>query len=316
MFIERKELRRIFEAFETTVVKYDKNERLPYIEYKNLKTLIGNQCPQCWNTPTLAFDSFDLVKEDGCYNIICEDCLEKFKISSPLFNRLIEDSLKCPSKIKEVSNKKEENNTMENKMFKGFDFGAIKNSSTIRLSHLGVAVKNAEGNFVSYDKVKEQLVDVDLFDINLEGMIFKMPVSHKDVKVADVILHNGSPVFVKKTGSNLEVIDLKAGEIKTIMPTKSLFGFDFFTKVVSLIDMSGMQANEDNPFGNLMPLMLMGNSNGDMKSMLPLLLMQGGGDFASNPLMLMAMCGDGNMSDMLPMMMMMGNNPFAPKKED
>lgn len=229
---------------------------------------------------------------------------------------------------KQILKGEEENNNMmnTNKMFKGLDFGKA-NKDLYRLSHLGLAIKNAEGTFVSYDKSNKELIDVDLFDFDLDGMIYKMPVAHNQVVVGDVIVHNGKSMLVQEIkGSNLEVVDPSAGEIKTIMPTKNMFGFNFFTKILCLMDMSNLGASNDNPFGNMMPMLMMsamgeGKGNSDMMTMMMMSQMMGGntqmGDMFSNPMMMMAMMsGDGKMGDMLPMMMMIqGGNMFAPQKQ-
>lgn len=218
--------------------------------------------------------------------------------------------------------KKEEKKTMMN--IKGFEFGAV-NSPLYRMSHLGIAIKNKAQAFVSYDAKKKQIIDVDLFDFNMQDMIYKMPAALKDVKAGDVIMHNGIPMFVegfselgtvvaadeKKTISDLIVVDPVAGERKTIMPTRSIFGFDFVTKIVSLIDMSNLSASEDAPFGNLLPLMMMGGNGGKMDMMTMMMMSQLGGktemtDMFSNPMMMMAMMGDKNDNNMMPLMMMSG----------
>ena len=227
-------------------------------------------------------------------------------------------------------NKKENENMMNtNKMFKGLDFGKA-NKDLFRLSHLGLAVKNSEGTFVSYDKNNNNLVDVDLFDFDLDGMIYKMPVAHNQVIIGDVIIHNGSPVLVKDTltnSDNLEVIDPVAGEIKTIIPTKNMFGFNFFTKILCLIDMNNLGASSDNPFGNMMPFMMMSamkdgrGGNNDMMTMMMMSQMMSRnsqmGDMFSNPMMMMAMMSGDNMGDMLPMMMMSGvfNQQLQPQSQ-
>lgn len=194
-------------------------------------------------------------------------------------------------------------------IFKNFDFGAIKDG---HLSHLGIAIKNKMGEMVSYDTDKDEIVNVDLIDIDAKGMIFKMPCAIKDIKKGDIIIHNGTPVFVIEdypNASHIKVIDVAAGEKKTILPTKSMFGFDFVTKMVSMIDFTGMRASENNPFGNLMPLMLMCGDGGLKENLIPMMFLmnqtngedKGASAFdmsnpllfdMSNPLLLMALMQD------------------------
>lgn len=224
--------------------------------------------------------------------------------------------------IKESNNKTkivESKGEKEMGVIKGFEFGVV-GGDRVRLSHLGVAVKNKLGEFVAYDKAKGELINVDLIDLGIDNMIYKMPVAIKEIVVGDVIFHGNVPMVIKKVREDkkLVAIDPYDAEEKVIIPIKNMFGFDFATKVVSMIDFSNLGANEKTPFGNMLPLLLMSKGDGKgMSDMLPLMMMsQGGGAFdMSNPMMMMMMLGDkkGSMSDMLPLMMMSGMNPFGAK---
>ena len=204
------------------------------------------------------------------------------------------------------------------KMFGNLEFGPVKN---MNLSHLGIALRNAAGEVVSYDKNKDEIVNVDLIDFNAQGMIYAMPVAIKDIKKGNVIRHtNGNAVFVTSVENGIHVVDVAAGEKKEIIPTKSMFGFDFVTKIVSLIDFSAAGASKDAPFGNMLPLMLMADGSKDMKDMmLPMMLMNGGsfGNFGSldmsNPLMLMALMGGSEGKDFFPMLML--SQMMTPEKK-
>ncbi len=204
---------------------------------------------------------------------------------------------------------KKDNEEKENKM-KGFnfDFGKITNDS-IRMSMYGMAVKNTSGVWTAYDKSTGDLMDVDVFNFDGSNFLFKMPVAIKDIAVGDVIIHARKPMFVvsKTEAGDLVAIDPVAGEKKTIMPSKNMFGFNFATKVVSLFDnLMGQTPTSENPFGNLWMLMLM-DGKSDMKDMLvPMMLMSqaNGSTNAFNPMMLMLM-SDGDMKDLaVPLMLM------------
>lgn len=204
---------------------------------------------------------------------------------------------------------KKDNEEKENKM-KGFnfDFGKITNDS-IRMSMYGMAVKNTSGVWTAYDKSTGDLMDVDVFNFDGSNFLFKMPVAIKDIAVGDVIIHARKPMFVvsKTEAGDLVAIDPVAGEKKTIMPSKNMFGFNFATKVISLFDnLMGQTPTSENPFGNLWMLMLM-DGKSDMKDMLvPVMLMNqaNGSTNAFNPMMLMLM-NDGDMKDIaLPLMLM------------
>lgn len=139
-------------------------------------------------------------------------------------------------------------------VFKNFKFGPC--GDRVKISHLGIATKNTNGEMVSYDKEKDAIVNVDLLNFEGKELVWLMPSAVKDIKVGDAILHNQKIMFVTSTKGDISAIDVAAGEKKIIMPTKSMFGFDFITKVVSMIDFSMSNADENNPFGNLLPLML------------------------------------------------------------
>lgn len=193
------------------------------------------------------------------------------------------------------------------KMFGNLEFGPV---SKYNLSHLGIALTNANGEVVSYDKTKDEIVNVDLIDFDANGMIYAMPCAIKDVKKGDVIRHtNGHAVFVTSVENGIHVVDVAAGEKKEILPTKSMFGFDFVTKIVSFIDFGAMNASADMPFGNMLPFMLMAKGTKGSDRLLPLMLMGGNGSMGaldfSNPMMLMALMGGSESKDFFPMVMAM-----------
>ena len=204
---------------------------------------------------------------------------------------------------------KKDNEEKENKM-KGFnfDFGKITNDS-IRMSMYGMAVKNASGVWTAYDKGTGDLMDVDVFNFDGSNFLFKMPVAIKDIAVGDVVIHARKPMFVisKTEAGDLIAIDPVAGEKKTIMPSKNMFGFNFATKVVSLFyNLMGQAPTSENPFGNMWMLMLM-DGKSDLKDIMisMMLINQASGSTNTfNPMMLMLM-NDSDMKDMaIPLMLM------------
>lgn len=209
------------------------------------------------------------------------------------------------------------NNKKENTAMKfNFDFGPV-NSSMVHLSMYGLAVKNKAGTWVSYDAASGDIMDVDVLNF-AEGskFLYRMPVAIKDIAVGDVIIHHGVPMFVvaiASSGAYVTAVDPIAGERKDVMLTKSPFGFNFVTKVVNFLGNLGATASNDNPFGNL-GLMLMLGDNKDMGDLLPLMLMTGNSCLdMSNPLMMYALMGDKGSDNLLPLMLMMNSQkPAAP----
>lgn len=156
---------------------------------------------------------------------------------------------------KEVETLKKENNK---NMF-NFDFGNI-NTDDIRLSMYGIAVKNANGNYVSYDVNTHSVMNVDILNIPSKNILYKMPVAIKDIKAGDVVIHNRTPMFVVEPHeSTIKVVDIREGTEKEIYLTKSPFGFNFAIKVVSLMDTMNIKADENNPFGGMLPFMMKGD---------------------------------------------------------
>lgn len=201
--------------------------------------------------------------------------------------------------LDKLTKKDEENKNM---MF-NFDFGKVT-SDAVRVSMYGVAVKSVDGRYVSYDSKTHSIMDVEILNMPAGDFLYKMPVAIKDIKAGDVVIHNRVPMFVVETHeSTLKVIDIREGSEKEIYLTKSPFGFNFATKVVSLMDMTGGKADESNPFGNMLPFMLMGE-NKDFDPMM-LMLMNGGKMDMSNPMMMYFLMKDTNHKDMLPLLMMM-----------
>ena len=210
-----------------------------------------------------------------------------------------------------ISNKSE--NKKEKKdmnFFKNFEFGPVKNDA-VRLSPYGLAVKNLDGSWVSYDGASDSIIDVDVFNFEGKNLIYKIPVAPHTIHAGDMIVHQGKGMYVVadvcEGDTCVSVIDPRAGESKEILFTKSPFGFTFIVKLVSLLDMSGIEANPDNPFGNLLPLALMGDKDCDAATMMAMMMMMNSESCnfdMSNPMMMYALMSGDNKDMLLPMMLM------------
>ena len=178
-----------------------------------------------------------------------------------------------------------ENSPME-KMF-NFDFGPLTDNNAIRMSMCGLAVKNSAGTWVTYDAENGCIMDAELFNFpKMNKFLYKMPVAIHDVKVGDIIIHARKPMFVVKvssTNTKLTVIDPYAGEEKVIMPTRSPFGFNFVTKIVSMFNFQNMMAgaSADNPFGAMLPMMLLMGDNKEFDPMMFMFMTGGQNPFAN-----------------------------------
>lgn len=207
--------------------------------------------------------------------------------------------------------KEKENETM----IKGvnFDFGPC--GSGVRLSMYGMAIQNSAGEWVSYNPATGEIINVDILNIADGGKyLYKMPVPISDVKVGDIVVHNRVPMFVTDILGNgtFAVTDVRAGESKTIIPVRNMFGFNFMTKVISLFGNMMGTPSADQPFGNMLPFLMMGeNKSMDNDAMLMFMLMQNqsGSNMFSNPMMMYFLMKDNKDFDpMMLMMMSMGTN--------
>ena len=189
-------------------------------------------------------------------------------------------------------------------MMKGinFDFGPCGN--TVRMSMYGMAIQNISGEWVSYNPDSREIINVDVFNMVDGGKyMYKMPVAIADVKEGDIVIHNRVPMFVTAINENgtFEVTDVRAGETKNIIPTRNMFGFNFMTKVVSLFGAFTDAPTADQPFGNMLPFLMMGEGNKDIDPMMMYMLM-GQGNGAMNPMMWYFLMKDGKENkDMDPM---------------
>lgn len=197
------------------------------------------------------------------------------------FNKL---ETELQKKVDKVEMKKE-NNTM----MKGINFDIGPCGNTVRLSMYGMAIQNISGEWVSYNPDSREIINVDVFNMADGGKyMYKMPVAIADVKIGDIVIHNRVPMFVTAVNENgtFEVTDVRAGETKTVIPTRNMFGFNFMTKVVSLFGAFTNAPTADQPFGNMLPFLMLNSENGkDIDPMMMFFMMNQGGNGAMNPMM-------------------------------
>lgn len=311
----------------TKEVKEGKYNRILYDEWRELK----KETPDYWNV--YIDGQWVIIEWEHCFlpfeYSICDDSFGSFLYdllmpisidTTDLSNALKKCSITASEVVENMKNLtnaldiRKENDNMN--LFKGFDFGSCENDN-VKMSIYGVAVKNANGTWVSYDPKSGNVIDVDILNFNAK-YLYKMPVALKDVAIGDTIIHNRKPMFVSKVESGkVLAIDPAAGEEKVILMTKNLFNFDFITKVVNLFGNFADGASADSPFGNMLPLMLLNDSN-KSDDMLPLMFMMNGGKFdMSNPMMLYFLMKDGGKSnDMLPLYFFMNGSYLGPKPSD
>ena len=254
---------------------------------------------------TNVYDGYGLTVESGWDNATIEICGLNQKA-----DKIVVDAM--DARIRQLEKEmKSDNNKKENgKMKFNFDFGPV-DSNTVRMSMYGLAIKNRDGVWVSYDSNGNQVMDVDVLNFDGAKFMYKMPVAIKDIAAGDIVVHNRKPMFVTEiTKAGIAAMDIYEGEMKVIVPTVNMFGFNFVTKIVSLVNFGTPTA--DQPFGNMLPFMLMNDGKMDKTAMMMMAMsMNGNGaNMMNNPMMMMALMGDSNI-DPLAMFLMMQNNTSA-----
>ena len=207
----------------------------------------------------------------------------------------VDDSLRISFKNGQkfkVYNMEDKNMNMR-KLMGDFMFGKFDNTA-VKYSFNGIAFQSADGTYNVYNE-DGSLTNVSNMVIDIP--VFAIPVAKADLKVGDIILHpvDRIPLVVKENAQTAIIaVEPKSNEIKTFAPKKSIFGFDFYTKITTPMDMFGRaNADEDNPFGNMLPFLMFSDGEFDMNTMLMFTMMNGKGNkgFDTNmmlPLMLMS----------------------------
>lgn len=245
----------------------------------------------------------DRTGDDGTYattSVVnsCDICYHKNKCDS------------CYYAKKTNENKNDEGEKTKMKGF-NFDFGPCTNDQ-VRMSMYGLAIKNVSGEWVSYND--GQVVNVDVLNFDGAKYMFKMPVAVKDIAVGDIVIHNRVPMFVESVENGIHVVDIRAGEKKEILPTTNMFGFNFVTKIVSMFNAFQSSPTPDQPFGNMLPFLMLNGEDGksmDSDTMLMFMMMQnqnGSTNIFTNPMMLYFLMKDKGGNDVLPWMLMMNQN--------
>ena len=326
------ELTNNYEHKEEKAPWYADYQNRPLIYYNPDYSALGTGAPVTWDTArsdsnitwsdsTTGNSSIYLNSDEIYYGTETNrsnlsDEITGLKHSVDRLKKAIADSGYC-----EKPKYKEENKTMtitnSNSLSKSLnlDIGTCEKDN-VKMSPYGLAVKNAQGVWVSYDAKTGSIMDVEILNFDCGKFLFKIPVALDQIKAGDVIIHNRVPMFIKaiKDGA-VEAVDIVSGSVQVVLPVKNMFNFNFVTKIISLVDFSNAGATKDNPFGNLVPFMLLAEGNSNGNDLLPLLLMNGGmnGFDMSNPLALYALCGSGSKgSDLLPIMLLSQSLNGAP----
>jgi hypothetical protein len=202
---------------------------------------------------------------------------------------------------------KERGNNMFKNVMKDFYCGP---ATDVKMSIYGPAFRAiSEGGdrlsetYVAYHK--SEYIDVMDGLLDIGNCAYVMPVAAKAVKKGDFIRHCGGWVRILSIKEDtIEGENVNTRTIIKIRPTKNMFGFNFYSKLITFDIMNG--TSEDNPFGNILPMLLLGGgSTNKMKDILPLMMMTNKDFDMSNPMMMyFLMSKEGGDNDFLPIMMM------------
>ena len=233
----------------------------------------------------------------------CKEILESQK-------RLLEE-LKKPERIKEETYKwrqdlltEKSENKMNIKKILNFDCGPIS-LSEVSLSIYGPAFHTADNRWISFKNDEYFDVTEMLFDIG-KSICYALPVAKSKINLGDFIKHNKfwARVIDVDDSERLVVEDVCNREIKTIMPTKNIFGFDFYVKLYNPFNDFSKEADKDNPFGSMMPLLMMGGESDN--SLMMMAIMQKNLDFSEfNPIMMLLMNDKSDKNDFFKNMLLM-----------
>ena len=201
------------------------------------------------------------------------------------------------------NNEKKEGKNMFESMAKDFKFGP---ATDIRFSIYGPAFSGGDRWLARHEG---EWVDVSDMLIDVGNICYMMPVAKTSIKEGDFILHKGKWARVDcivEEDNYISVEKINEQEVVQVLPTKNMFGFDYYTKLMCPIESfegaEGFGATTDNPFGMLPFVMAM--KDGKKDNLLPLMMMSGKMDM-SNPMMLMMLGGDNsNLGLMMAMMAM------------
>lgn len=187
------------------------------------------------------------------------------------------------------------------------EFGKYKGTD-VKMSIYGPAftvVGNGQGTWISFDKNNEL---IDVTDMLIDGIpIMVMPTSPENLSEGDFIHYTGVWMQVREIDidGTITAYRLYDRTIQKVLPTKNIFGFNYYTKLITFN--FGENANSDNPFGNLLPLMMLNEGGTINDNLLPLMLMSNNisFDFNSNPMLLyMMMSKDSDNTNWIPFMLM------------
>ena len=252
-----------------------KDDPTVLINQSSIRDLIEDQCSTAQGN---ADGTIILNPATGSLSFVCDGRLNT--VTSQAITGVITNT---------IETKEKENDTMNIPTMK-FDFGPV-NSDAVAMSPYGLAIRCGD-SWYAYNAKDSQTIDVTGMTFGFKNAIYKMPVAVNQVKEGDLIVHQKRAMYVIQVNdkTSIEVVDLAASEQKTVIPVSNMFGFNYVTKVAPLFNLGNITPSAENPFGNILPMMMMSSMFEDSKDN-----KSEGNDF---------------MQMMLMMSLMNGTNPF------
>ena len=247
----------------------------------------------------------------------CKETNKVFDDFCATMDKAVEDLLNNESSFKKeytcnfnlTDNIKEEK-SMFDKMMKNIEFGKV-NTSDLAYTFNGICFRDADGNYTS---LNPDGTFTNVYDMVMDIPIYVMPVGKDQIKVGDIIKYFDKWVMIAQIdNTTITTIDPWTREIRVIIPEKSVFGFDYYTKVIDIFSGFNVNADSSNPFGIMLPFMMMSDKS-DIDPMMLMMMMNGQNLNSMNPMMMyMMMSKDSGIKkdSMLPLMMMMNNGMFS-----
>ena len=247
-------------------------------------------------------------------------CKETNKVSDDFgatMDKAVEDLLNNESSFKKeytcdfnLTDNTEEEKSMFDKMMKNIEFGKV-DTSDLAYTFNGICFRDADGNYTS---LNPDGTFTNVYDMVMDIPIYVMPVGKDQIKVGDIIKYFDKWVMIAQIdNTTITTIDPWTREIRVIIPEKSVFGFDYYTKVIDIFSGFNINADSSNPFGIMLPFMMMSDKS-DIDPMMLMMMMNGQNLNGMNPMMMyMMMSKDSGIKkdSMIPLMMMMNNGMFG-----
>lgn len=233
-------------------------------------------------------------------------------------DKAVEDLLNNESSFKKeytcdfnLTDNTEEEKSMFDKMMKNIEFGKV-NTSDLAYTFNGICFRDADGNYTS---LNPDGTFTNVYDMVMDIPIYVMPVGKDQIKVGDIIKYFDKWVMIAQIdNTTITTIDPWTREIRVIIPEKSVFGFDYYTKVIDIFSGININADSSNPFGIMLPFMMMSDKS-DIDPMMLMMMMNGQNLNGMNPMMMYMMMSKnstaGDKDSILPLMMMMNSGMFG-----